>query len=65
MARPIEPTPPLEGDDALRLLKELADVAPLEVIEARRTQAQVQLADMMRPKGFVAKPAAPPNDPRK
>ena len=50
MARPIEPTPVLEGEDAERLLKELEQVcAPDEaerrVAAARRLLARVVVTD--------------------
>lgn len=53
MARPIEPTPPLEGEDASRLLDALAAVqlTPAERVE-RAKRAHDCVAEMMRPKGY-------------
>ena len=50
MARPIESTPVLEGEDAERLLRDLENVCSPEEAKRRMEWAQVQLADMMRPK---------------
>lgn len=50
MASPIEPTPPIIGDDADRLLEQLADVAPAEEIERRKEEARRFLAEVTRPK---------------
>lgn len=44
MAKPIEATPTLYGDDARRLLESLANVAPPEEIERRRAISRERLA---------------------
>jgi hypothetical protein len=50
MARPIEPTPPLVGADADRLLDELERVAPAEEVARRREAARRFLAQVSTPK---------------
>jgi hypothetical protein len=50
MARPIEPTPTLQGEDAERLLRELANVCPPEEAQRRIELARRERAEMMRPK---------------
>jgi hypothetical protein len=50
MARPIEATPTLEGEDAERLLRDLADVCSPEEARRRIKYAREQLAEMTRPK---------------
>lgn len=50
MARPIEPTPPIVGDDADRLLEQLADVASPEEIERRREEGRRFLEEVTRRK---------------
>ena len=44
MAKPIEATPPLFGDDARRLLESLKDCASPEEIERRRARSLERLA---------------------
>lgn len=44
MAKPIEATPTLYGDDAVRLLESLPNVAPPEEIARRRAIARERLA---------------------
>ncbi len=51
MARPIEPTPPLEGEDAERRLSSLKVTASPEAIARRRKMGEKFLADVARPKG--------------
>lgn len=51
MARPIEPTPPLFGADADRLIAELEHVAPTAEIVALKEAACAFLAEVSRPKG--------------
>jgi len=58
MARPIEPTPELTGEDAERLLRDLEDVCSPAEAERRSKWAEQQLAELMRPKG-------PPGGPRR
>ena len=60
MARPIEPTPTLEGQDAERVLKSLESTAPPEEIARRRAQAREFVASVTRPKGL--RPPTPPKD---
>lgn len=43
MARPIDPTPRLEGEDAVALLRDLEQIASPSVIAARQRQAQLRL----------------------
>jgi hypothetical protein len=50
MARPIEPTPTLEGAAAEKLLAELAHVCPPEEARRRIDEARNARAEMMRPK---------------
>ncbi len=50
MARPIEATPPLYGEDAEELLASLEKTASREEIERRQKWARSFLADVMRPK---------------
>jgi hypothetical protein len=59
MARPIEPTPPLTGEDAEQLLVSLEEVASEEEMARRVEEAKKYLAEMMRPKGA----RRPPGDP--
>lgn len=51
MARPIEPTPVLEGDDAKRLLDELETVCPPDEAKRRVEAARKLLAKVMVPSG--------------
>ena len=44
MAKPIEATPTLYGDDALRLLESLAVTAPPDEIARRRAVSRARLA---------------------
>lgn len=46
MAHPIEPTPPLFGQDARNLLESLKNVAPIEEIARRKETAKQYFADM-------------------
>jgi hypothetical protein len=50
MAKPIESTPTLQGEDAERLLSDLANVCSVEESRRRATYARSTLAEMMRPK---------------
>lgn len=50
MAKPIDPTPTLHGEDAYRLLRDLEDVCNPDEARARVTMARQELAEMMRPK---------------
>lgn len=50
MARPIEPTPTLSGDDARKLRRDLEDVCSPEEALRRVGWAQGQLTEMMRQK---------------
>lgn len=50
VASQIEPTSPITGDDADRLLEQLADVAPPEEIERRKEEARRFLAEVTAPK---------------
>lgn len=50
MAKPIEPTPTLDGDDAEVLRASLDVHASKEEMSARRTRARALLAEMTRPK---------------
>lgn len=50
MARPIEPTPTLEGPDAERLLKDLANVCTPAEARQRIEAARRERDEMMRPK---------------
>jgi len=50
MARPIEPTPTLEGAAAEKLLSELANVCPPDEVRRRIDEARSARAEMMRPK---------------
>lgn len=50
MARPIEPTPPIVGEDAERLLAQLEQVAPPEEVARRIEEAERFLAEVMSPK---------------
>ena len=43
MARPIEPTPPVKGQDAVDLLESLEDVASPEEMAARREASRRRL----------------------
>jgi len=51
MARPIEPTPTLEGEDALRLLRDLQRGCSPDEAKRRIDLAKVELAALKRPKG--------------
>lgn len=51
MARPIEPTPPLTGEDAERLLADLMHTCSVEEAQRRIDMAKQKLAIMMTPKG--------------
>lgn len=44
MAKPIEATPPLYGEDARRLLEALKECAPPDEIARRRAEARQMLA---------------------
>jgi hypothetical protein len=58
MARPIEATPPLEGEDADRLEEELKNVCSPEEMAIRRANAKAHLAEVMRlkdPEKWVGK----------
>lgn len=57
MARPIEPTLPLEGEDAARLLAELSTGASSAEMSRRIAKAKDLRAEMMRPKGYAPRPA--------
>ncbi|MCC6807823.1 MAG: hypothetical protein IT381_10385 [Deltaproteobacteria bacterium] len=46
MARPIEPTPTLEGEDAEALLRSLDDVATPEEMDRRVQASKQRLAEM-------------------
>lgn len=50
MARPIEPTPVLEGEDAERLLRDLERTCTPEEAKRRVEKARGFLAEIMRPK---------------
>ncbi len=50
MASPIESTPPVDGEDAERLLEQLANVASPEEIARRKEEARRFLAEVSRPK---------------
>ncbi|MEO8902203.1 MAG: hypothetical protein ABI488_09995 [Polyangiaceae bacterium] len=50
MARPIEPTPVLEGAAAERLLAQLESVCSPAEAQARMEWARTARAEMMRPK---------------
>jgi hypothetical protein len=50
MAKPIEPTPVLEGEDAERLLRELEVVCSPDEAKRRTEWARRELAELMRPK---------------
>ncbi len=56
MARPIEPTPPLEGEDAERLLADLERGCSEEERKRRQEWAITKLAQLFQPKGFPKKP---------
>lgn len=49
MARPIEPTPVLEGEDAERLLRDLEDTCTPEEVKRRVDEARKLLAKVMDP----------------
>lgn len=51
MARPIEPTPKLKGEDARRLLADLERTAAPSVIAERQRQAEVRLGQAFGPLG--------------
>jgi len=50
MAKPIEPTPPLDAEDSERLLRDLENVCSPEEAERRRATAKRWLAEVTRPK---------------
>lgn len=52
MAKPIQPTPTLHGEDAEKLLKDLAKVQPLSDEEWRKRveKAKKNIEEMMRKK---------------
>ena len=50
MARPIEPTPVLEGEDGERLLRDLARTCTPEEAKRRVEKARGFLAEITRPK---------------
>lgn len=50
MARPVEATPMLEGEDAERLLSELERVCPPDEAKRRIERAKRTRLEMMRPK---------------
>lgn len=50
MARPIEPTPTLQGEDADRLRRDLANVCSPQEAERRIEQARHALDELTRPK---------------
>ena len=52
MARPIEPTPTLSGDDADRLLADMEKRCSVDEARRRVAAAKIALAEMMRPKVF-------------
>jgi len=52
VAKPIEPTPPLEGLEAEQLLAELKNVCSPEEADRRLQASRAFLADVMRPKGW-------------
>jgi len=56
MAKPILPTPPVQGPDAEALLASLEDVADPDEIERRRAWAERYLAQVT-PNGRDRKPA--------
>ncbi|TKC95157.1 hypothetical protein E8A74_47520 [Polyangium fumosum] len=62
MARPIEPTPPLSGEDAEELLASLEKVASPEEVEKRLEAAKRYLADVKRPKVLSRRPPKEPSD---
>jgi hypothetical protein len=62
MARPIEPTPTLTGDDAERLLNELERIASPEEIARREEAAHRFLAQASSPTG-VPLPSSSPEPP--
>lgn len=61
MARPIEPTPPLVGEDAERLLTALEQVAPPDEIARRIEEAKRFLAEVTSPKPQGASASAKPS----
>lgn len=52
MAKPIEPTPVLKGDDAKRLLLSLERHATRDEIDRRRVAARTFLGLVTKPKRF-------------
>lgn len=50
MARPIQATPTLRGEDAKRLLRDLEDVCSPEEAQRRIEYGRKLRAEMMRPK---------------
>ena len=51
MAKPIEPTPPLDAEDSERLLRDLEQVCSPEEARRREEWAARMVAEMMRTKG--------------
>lgn len=60
MARPIEPTPTLHGEDAKRVLKSLESTASPEEIVRRRARVLEFVTSATRPKGL--RPPTPTKD---
>jgi hypothetical protein len=52
VAKPIEPTPPLEGEEAEKLLAELKDICSPQEAERRLRVSREFLAKVMKPKGW-------------
>lgn len=55
VAKPIEPTPTLYGEDAEQLLRELKDVCSESEAQRRLKKAEEFLAEVMRPPGWRKK----------
>lgn len=51
MARPIEPTPPLDVEDSERLLSELEHVCSPEEAKRRVRMAEKRLTEVLTPNG--------------
>jgi hypothetical protein len=51
MAKPIQPTPPLNAEDSRALLASLAGGASAAEMGARAARAQVRIAALSAPKG--------------
>lgn len=60
MAKPIEPTPPLEGEEAEKLLAELKDVCSPEEAARRLRASREFLTRVMKPKDW--RQAVPSSD---